>query len=232
VPRGSGLHAAVDVGGSIRPRARDRHDSNPGLSRMLLSIHVPETHGSCRQRSTSNVVVITETRPQPLLAAVGTAMSAFVASTLQGQARSSIYRLGGLIYKYSQVEWGDGIFGTKARRLLDPACRLIGAERKRFRDRVVRTGPHPYHDRCTGPRGSRRGACDDALGYVREREQFGRAGRSFVCLALRRVQLRNRIPAVAYSASRGTGVNAWSPVAACIASSTLTTRAGPASSSI
>ena len=41
VPRGSGLHAAVDAGGSIRPRARDRHDSNPRLSRMLLSIHVP-----------------------------------------------------------------------------------------------------------------------------------------------------------------------------------------------
>ena len=41
VPRGSGLHAAVDVGGSIRPRARDRHDSNPRLSRTPLSIHVP-----------------------------------------------------------------------------------------------------------------------------------------------------------------------------------------------
>src|SRR5580700_6704299 len=41
VPRGSGLHAAVDAGGSIRRRARDRHDSNPRLSRMLRSLHVP-----------------------------------------------------------------------------------------------------------------------------------------------------------------------------------------------
>jgi hypothetical protein len=49
-----------------------------------------------------------------LLAAVGTAMSALVASTLQGHARSSIYRLGGLIYKFSQAEGGDGIFGTQS----------------------------------------------------------------------------------------------------------------------
>ena len=77
-----------------------------------------------------------------------------------------------------------------------------------------------------------RGARDGAFGYGRERKQFGRAGRAFVFLPPRRVQLRNRVPAVAYSASRGTGVNAGSPVAACIASSTLTTCAGPASSSI
>ena len=59
--------------------------------------------------------------------------------------------------------------------------------------------------------------------YVRERQQSGRVGRVLVFLALRRVQLRNRVPAVAYSASRGTGVKAGSPVAACIASRTLTT---------
>ena len=50
--------------------------------------------------------------------------------------------------------------------------------------------------------------------------------------ALSRAQPRNLVPAVAYAASRGAGVNAGSPVAVCIASRTLTTFAAPASSSI
>jgi hypothetical protein len=81
-----------------------------------------------------------------------------------------------------------------------------------------------------GP-GLSQGALVYALGLC-EGPQAARACAGHAWCFSRRVQLRNRVPAVAYSASRGTGVNAWSPVAVCIASRTVTTCAGPASSSI
>ena len=81
-----------------------------------------------------------------------------------------------------------------------------------------------------GP-GLSQGALVYALGLC-EGPQAARACAGHAWCFSRRVQLRNRVPAVAYSASRGTGVNAGSPVAVCIASRTVTTCAGPASSSI
>jgi alkylation response protein AidB-like acyl-CoA dehydrogenase len=120
---------------------------------------------------------------------------------------------------------------AKSGRLLDPLGRLIGAERERFTIMLCEQGHTRITIAAQGP-GIPPGARDDALDHVREREQFGRAGRAFVFVALRRVQLRNRVPAAAYSASRGTGVKAGSPVAVCIASRVVTAFAGPASSSI
>jgi hypothetical protein len=81
-----------------------------------------------------------------------------------------------------------------------------------------------------GP-GLSQGALVYALGLC-EGPQAAQACAGHAWCFSRRVQLRNRVLAVAYSASRGTGVNAGSPVAVCIASRTVTTCAGPASSSI
>ena len=124
-------------------------------------------------------------------------------------------------FSFGAPEHKLGIKGSPTRELYFDNCAHPGRpdDRRagqRLPDRAGHAGPHPDHDRRAGP-GIAQGALDYALGYVKERQQFGRAIAEFQGIQFMLADMAMRLEAARQltyaAAARSDRAMAGTPVA-------------------